>query len=85
MVRYPRNLIARTVSRHLTVFMSWWLYKIPGAYSMPTDLLAKSLARAVTLYLVILVKKKQAAIVIPKVKMRVMRWLGKWWGEEDTI
>lgn len=52
---------------------------------MPTDLLAKSLARAVTLYLVILVKKKQAAIVIPKVKMRVMRWLGKWWGEEDTI
>lgn len=51
MVRYPRNLVARTLSRHLTVFMAWWLYKIPGAYSMPTDLLAKTLARLLTLYI----------------------------------
>lgn len=49
MVRYPKNLIARTASRHLTIFMEWWLYKIPGAHSMPTSLLATFLARVVTL------------------------------------
>ncbi|AOW01668.1 uncharacterized protein YALI1_B18391g [Yarrowia lipolytica] len=51
MVRYPRNLLARAVSRNLTIFMAWWLYKIPGAYSMPTDLLATTLARLLTVYL----------------------------------